>query len=89
MARAQAEAPVLSAFPDKAGEEGTVVPGGSGWQLSPPVSGGTGGRSSQCQKNEGGGPAPGLAAACQDKKAPVGSGPRPQGPRWPRSDDSH
>lgn len=47
---------------------GVAVPGGTGWQLLPLASGGRGGRSSQFQKTEGGGPAPDPDAACQDKR---------------------
>lgn len=61
--------------PTKAGVGGGVaVPGGSGWQLSPPVSGGREGRLSQFQKSEGDGPVPGPVAACQDERLLWGLG---------------
>lgn len=70
-----AEPLVLSAPPTKARVGGGVaVPGGSGWQLSRPVSGGRGGMSSQFQKSEGGGPVPGPAAVCQDERILWGLG---------------
>lgn len=64
----QQKPPSDSLFPSLRLGLGVAVPGGTGWQLLPPASGGRGGRSSQFQKSEGGGPAPDPDAACQDKR---------------------
>ena len=83
------ETPSDSLFPSLKLGLGVAVPGGTGWQLLPLASGGRGGRSSQFQKGEGGGPAPDPDAACQDKRLLWYLARGPRGLRWPRSDSSH